>query len=122
MDGIAQVEMLDDGSGVGGVVVHVVTIADLARAAMAAPVMGDDAIALSQEVEHLGVPVVGAQRPAMVEDDGLGVLRVPVLVEDFGAVPSRDRVHGLISSVALGWSRRGGDCHRLSMARQLCRC
>ena len=47
-------------ASVGGVVVHVVTVADLARAAMAAPVVGDDAVALAEEVEHLGVPVVGA--------------------------------------------------------------
>ena len=82
VDGVAQVEMLDDGGGVGGVVVHVVAVADLARTAVSAPVMGDDAIALREEEEHLGVPVVGAQRPAMMEHDRLGVLRAPVLEED----------------------------------------
>ena len=84
VDGVAQVEVLDDRGGIGGVVVHVVAVADLARAAVAAPVVGDDAIALAEEEEHLGVPVVGAQRPAVVEHDRLGVLRAPVLVEDLG--------------------------------------
>ena len=74
VDGVAQIEMRDDPGGVRGVVVHVVTIADLARPAMAASVMRNDAVALLQEVEHLGVPVVGAERPAMMEDDGLRVL------------------------------------------------
>ena len=82
VDGVAQIEMRDDRGGVRGVVVHVVTIADLARPAMAAPVMRNDAIALLQEVEHLGVPVVGAERPAMMEDDGLRVPGTPVLVVD----------------------------------------
>jgi hypothetical protein len=71
VDGVAQVEMLDHRGDVGGVVVHVVAVADLARAAMAAPVMGDDAVALLEEEEHLRVPVVGAQRPAVVEHDRL---------------------------------------------------
>ena len=38
VDGVAQIEMLDHRGGVGGVMVHVVAVADLARAAMAAPV------------------------------------------------------------------------------------
>jgi hypothetical protein len=58
VDGVAQVEVLDDGGGVGGVVVHVVAVADLARTAVSAPVMGDDAIAVRDEEEHLVVPVV----------------------------------------------------------------
>ena len=93
MDGVPQIEMLDHGGDIGGVVVHVVAVADLARAAMAAPVMRDDAVALADEVEHLGVPVVRAQRPAVMEDDGLRVPRTPVLVEDLDAVPGGDRAH-----------------------------
>ena len=86
VDGVAQVEMRDDRGDVRGVVVHVVTLADLARPAMAAPVMGNDAIPLLHEVEHLGVPVVGAQRPAMMEDEGLRVLGAPVLVVELDVV------------------------------------
>src|SRR5215469_9948434 len=93
VDGIAQVEMLHDGSGVGSVVVHVVTIADLARATMPAPVVRNDAIPLLEEVQHLGVPVVGAQWPAMMEDDRLRALRTPGLVVDRRTVLDCDRVH-----------------------------
>ena len=57
----------------------------LGRAAMAAAIMGDHAVALGQEEHHLGVPVVGAQRPAVVEERAAGP-GAPVLVEDLGAV------------------------------------
>src|SRR6185436_7121247 len=95
VDGVSQVEMLYHSRNVGGVVIHVVTVAHLRRAAMAAPVMGNDAVALVEEIEHLGVPIVAAQRPPMVEDDRLCALRSPVLVIDFGAVFGRDRAHVL---------------------------
>src|SRR5437870_252777 len=93
VDGVAQIEMRDDRGGVRGVVVHVVTIADLARPAMAAPVVSNDAIPLLDEVHHLCVPVVGAQWPAMMEDDGLRVLGTPGLVVDLRAIFGCDRRH-----------------------------
>jgi len=65
--------------------------AALARAAVAAAVMGDDAEAVVQEEEHLRIPVVGRKRPAMAEDDGLS--RTPVLVEYLGTVFGGDRGH-----------------------------
>ena len=43
MDGILQVEMRGHRREVVGIMIHVVAVADLAGAAMAAPVMGDDA-------------------------------------------------------------------------------
>src|SRR4029453_5783958 len=55
--------------------------------------MGDHAIALLQEVEHLGVPVVAAQWPAMVEYDRLRPLRAPILVENRRSVTGCDRRH-----------------------------
>jgi hypothetical protein len=51
---------------------------------MATTIMGDDPVALCQEEQHLAVPVIGAQRPAMMEHDWLAL--APILVEDFGAV------------------------------------
>ena len=92
MDGVAQIEMLDHRGGVGGIVVHVVAVRHLARAAVAAAVMRDDAIAMLDEEQHLRVPVVGAQRPAMVEHDRLAL--APVLVEDLGSVLCLDIRHG----------------------------
>src|SRR5688572_11206218 len=86
MDGISQVEMLDDGSSVGRIVIHVVTVADLARPAMPTPIKGDGAISLAEKEEHLRVPIVGSQWPAVVEDDRLSVLWPPILVEDASLV------------------------------------
>ena len=74
--------------------IHVVAVADLAGAAMAAAVMGDDAKAVVEEEQHLRVPVVGRQRPAMAEHDRLTL--APVLVEDLDAVLGRDGGHGNI--------------------------
>ena len=53
-----QVEMGGQSGQVIGVVVHVVTVARLRRAAMPASVMGNHAVAMAQEEQHLGVPVV----------------------------------------------------------------
>src|SRR5262245_57470824 len=61
--------MLDDCGGIGGVVLHVVAVAHLARPAVAAPVVGDDPKTFSDKLEHLRVPVIGTQRPAMVKHD-----------------------------------------------------
>src|SRR5690348_5571466 len=60
---------------------------------MPAPVMGDDPVAVLQEEQHLGVPVVGRKRPAMAEDNRLA--RAPVLVEDLRAIGRRNRTHAL---------------------------
>ncbi len=95
--------MRDDRGSVGGVVVHVVAVADLCRPAMAASVMGDHAVAPFDEVEHLHVPIVGAQWLAVIEDDRLP--GTPVLVEDIDAVFGRDRTHDGLSI----WSGGGRD-------------
>ncbi len=88
VDGLPQIEMLGQGGQVGRVVIHVVAVAGLGGAAVAAAVMGDHPIAVSQEEQHLGVPIVGRQGPAVAEDDRL--TRSPVLVEDLDAVFCRD--------------------------------
>src|SRR5215216_159786 len=71
--------------------VHVVTVAGLRGAPVPTPVMGDDAVPVLEEEQHLGIPVVGRKRPAMAEDDRL--TRAPVLVEDLGSVIRGDRAH-----------------------------
>ena len=75
VDGVLEVE---SGSktprGVGRIVIHVVAGVGLRRAAVAAAIMRDDAKTLVQEEQHLGVPVVGRQRPAVMEHNRLSVL------------------------------------------------
>src|SRR5712692_4437676 len=68
----------------------------LSRAAMAAPVVGDDAIAVLEEEQQLCVPVIGAKRPAMAEYDGLAI--APVLVVNFRTIFCFDRAHFVFSS------------------------
>ena len=46
---------------------------------MAAPVVGDHAVALAEEEQHLRVPIIGRQRPAVAKHDGLTF--APVLVD-----------------------------------------
>jgi hypothetical protein len=61
--------------------------------AVAAAVAGDDAVTVPDEEQHLGVPVVGSERPAVVEHDRLRVPGTPVLVEDLDPVLRGDHAH-----------------------------
>src|SRR3989454_7661062 len=99
--------------------IHVMAAAGLGGAAMAAPVMGYDAIAVLEEEQHLRVPIIGRERPTVAEHDGLTL--APVLVEDLNAVFGGDRVHrtrSLVTSgggrpcLSIGGQRRGRYCCR----------
>ena len=79
---------------------------------MAAPVVGDDAIAAIQEEQHLRIPVIGRQRPAVAEHDGLPF--APVLVKDLNAVFGRDRTHERDSP--FGWRVERRRQHTPSLA------
>jgi len=84
VDRALQVEMRDQRGEVVGVMIHVVAACHLARAAVPAAVVGDDAVAPVQEIHHLDIPVVGAERPAVGEHDRRAA--APVLVEDLDAI------------------------------------
>ena len=115
MDGVPEIEMGRQRRQVVGVVVHVVTVAGLRGAAVPAPVMGDDAVAVLQEEQHLGVPVVARKRSAVTEDDRLA--RAPVLVEDLRVIGRRDRAHALPPLVwALPPKRPHGQANQLSVS------
>src|SRR5437868_13745356 len=90
--------------------IHVMTATRLGRAAMAPPVMGDHTEALAEKEEHLSVPIVRRERPAMAEHDGL--TRTPVLVENIGAVPGGDRGH-VLDPFPRGWKSAGLEAERL---------
>jgi len=88
VNGVLQIEMRRQSRKVVHIVIHVVAVTGLGRSAVAAAVMGYDAIAVIEEEKHLRVPVIGRQRPAMAEHDGLTF--APVLVEDLNAILGRD--------------------------------
>jgi hypothetical protein len=51
--GVGHVEMIEQLGQVVGIVVHVVAVPWLARTAVAAPVMGDAAVAVAGQEDHL---------------------------------------------------------------------
>ena len=60
--------------------IHVMAVARLGGSAVTSSVMCDDAIAVFEEEQQLRVPVIGRERPAVTEDDGLTF--APVLIID----------------------------------------
>src|SRR5262249_15572834 len=104
-----EIERLDDGREIIGIAVHVVSGRGLAGPAMAPPVMRNDAEATLREVEHLAIPGIGAERPAVGEGDGRAL--APVLVVNLRAVFGGDGAHGVLSfhcaSAGL-WLNRAG--------------
>src|SRR5690242_4814680 len=74
---------------------------------MAAAIDTDRPVSALDEKQHLRVPVIGAQWPAMVKDDRRSLS--PVLVEDLGSVPGLDVGHvGLLLLAIFRFQRRGG--------------
>jgi hypothetical protein len=91
VNGILEVELGNELGQIVGVSVHVVAGPRLARAAMAAPIVGDAAVALRGEEEHLVFEGIGRQRPAMAEHDGLP--SSPILIVDFCAILGGEHRH-----------------------------
>src|SRR5215475_9786673 len=81
-----QIERVRQCHHVSRVGIHVVPRRTLCRAAVATPVMCDNAVALREEVQHLVVPVVGTQGPSMMEHNRLGIAGTPIFVEDVSAI------------------------------------
>src|SRR5690606_39785504 len=85
---VAEVERLDELRQVVGVRVHVIARRRLARPPVPASVVCNHAEAILREEEHLPIPRIAIERPAVgKEDDGA---LPPVLVVDLCAV-LRDR-------------------------------
>src|SRR5277367_3524559 len=91
VDRVLQVELFSKDCEVVGVRVHVIAIPRLGGTAVPSPIMRDDSKALLAEVQHLSIPVVRAERPAVAEHYGLA--RSPVLVENLRTVFRADRWH-----------------------------
>src|SRR6266550_5797105 len=61
-------------------------VARLGGPAVAPSVMGDNAIAVFEEEQHLRVPVIGRKRPTMTEDDGLSFAPIFIVDVDVSSV------------------------------------
>src|SRR5438132_11408080 len=94
VDSVLQVKLFSEGCEIVGVGVHVVAIPRLGGTAVPSPVMRDDAIALLAEEQHLSVPVVRGERPAVTEDYRLSF--APILVVNLCAVFCRNCWHKLV--------------------------
>src|SRR2546422_673273 len=75
--------------------IHVMAATGLGGTAMSAPVVGYDAIAVLEEEQHLRVPIIGRQRPAVAKHDGLTF--APVLVVDLRPIFRRNCRHVMFS-------------------------
>jgi len=89
--GILQIKMRSQSRKVVGIMIHVMAITRLSGPAVASSVLGDDAITVFEEEQHLRVPVIGRQRPTMAEDDGLSF--APILVVNLRSVFGCDCAH-----------------------------
>jgi hypothetical protein len=60
---------------------------------MTAPIVRNDTISLVTEEEHLFIPIIAVQRPAVGEcDDGAGLV-TPVLVVELDAIMKSENSH-----------------------------
>ena len=89
--GVMEVESLDDGGEVVGVVVEIIAVPGLTRPASTPAVVGDCAEAAVGDELRRTVPRIGGQRPPLAEDDGLAA--APVLVEDVDPIGGGDKGH-----------------------------
>ena len=100
---VLEVEVFNQLGEVVGPVIDVVPLPSLLRPSMAAPIMSDDEEPIAGEEEHLGIPVVGVERPAVAEDDGRALLVAPLLVVELRSISEFDERH-----VGRGVSERAG--------------
>src|SRR3981081_1335737 len=84
VDCIFQVKLFGEGGEIIGISVHLVTVPRLGGTTVSSPVMRDDSIAALAQKQHLRIPIVGSEWPAMTEDYGLTLS--PVLVENLRTV------------------------------------
>jgi len=59
VDCILEIQVRRDRRKIVGIVIHVVSVGGLSRASMAATIVRNDAISVTQKEHHLGIPIVG---------------------------------------------------------------
>src|SRR6266446_3811266 len=77
--GVLQIKMRGQGCKVFGIMIHVMAVARMGGPAVTSSIMGDDAITVFEEEEHLRVPVIGRQRPTVAENDGLSFAPISII-------------------------------------------
>jgi len=92
MNGVLEVEMLDQLGQIIGISVHVVALPRLARPAMAATIVCDTPIPMRAQKEHLVFEGISAEWPAMAENDRLS--GSPVFVVNLGSVFGSEKHKG----------------------------
>src|SRR5580698_2590049 len=92
MNRILEVEMCGERRQVVGIVIHVMAVPGLAGTPVSPPVVSNHAKATLAEEEHLCVPIIGGQWPAVAKYDGLTL--APVLVIDLRSIFRCNRRHG----------------------------
>jgi hypothetical protein len=91
MDRVVQIELLDELRKIVRIGIEIVAVPRLARAAVAAAVMGNAPVPARGEEEHLVFERVAGQGPAVAEHDRLPLS--PVTVVDLRAVFRGNRRH-----------------------------
>lgn len=86
-------ELTEEHEQVIGVSIHVISFPRLGRASMASSVMCYAAIAMRCEEEHLVLPVVAVQGPAVGEYNWLASRITPIFIKDLGLVFSSYKGH-----------------------------
>src|SRR3546814_2877272 len=93
----------------------------LAGTTVTTPVVRNHPIALTKKEHHLIVPIIGAERPAMMEHDCLRIFGAPILVEDPSPVLRGDEGHVKVipdqvagqqdrrRCLVIGWRARTGQ-------------
>src|SRR6266478_3141878 len=107
---VFQIQLVEQRSQVIGIRIHVVAIPRLARTSMAAAVVGNNAIAVLSEEQHLCIPGVCVQRPSMRKNDRRPC--APIFVENRGSIFGFDRIH---LSFSLLFSLRSESTRRLRL-------
>ena len=91
--GVPEIERFDHGSKIVGVAVHVVVGQKPGSNGRDPVGRARRAVAVLREEQHLTVPGIGTERPAVRERDDRAC--APVLVVDLSAIFGRDRTHDI---------------------------
>src|SRR4051794_34598255 len=86
VNSVSQVEMVDDGFQIIGIVIHVMTPIGLSGAAMSTSISGNNAIAFAKEKKHLRVPIIRRERPAVTKHNWLSAAPVFIIDVDVTSV------------------------------------